>query len=67
MIGVLIFGILIPKLVLGNKQNVNPSSVSVTRFIESKFLRRNEKEYSPVNATITNPDNHIENQYDTSQ
>ena len=38
-VSVLIFRTLIHKLVLRNKRDVNPSSVSVTRFIRSKFSR----------------------------
>ena len=61
---VLILWTLIHKFARRNKRDVNPSSVSVTRFIRSKFSRWNEKGFSPASTTIQWQSlNHMENQY----
>ena len=63
-VSVLILWTLIHEFAHRNKRDVNPSSVSVTRFIRSKFSRWNEKGFSPASTTIQWQSlNHMENQY----
>ena len=63
-VNALILRTLIHKLVFRNKRDVNHSSVTVTRFIRSKFSPWNEKGFSPANATIQS---HWKSTYDTSR